>query len=171
MITSALNPYVNFKGVTDSILSIDNLLGSDDIDITKNISVFEDTIKQLYMIYDNEYAIRNSSTFIPRPPTQQTSSSTSIMRPPSSLSIGSLWFRDSQSKRPRYNQMSLDELSMYKDSDYASNITDEQFSQLDVLKWWEDREQLGQYKVLASMARDVLTVQAISITSKCCFFS
>nr|KAJ0193124.1 hypothetical protein LSAT_V11C800398450 [Lactuca sativa] len=46
---------------------------------------------------------------------------------------------------------------MYKDSDYASNITDEQFSQLDVLKWWEDREQLGQYKVLASMARDVLT--------------
>lgn len=40
---------------------------------------------------------------------------------------------------------------------------------MDILNWWKEREQLGQYKVLAAMARDVLTVQASSVASECCF--
>ncbi|KAL4589939.1 hypothetical protein LXL04_002851 [Taraxacum kok-saghyz] len=76
---------------------------------------------------------------------------------------------ESQSKRPRCNPTSLDELSIYRGSYYASNVTDDELTNLDILKWWKEREHLGQYKVLASMARDVLTVQASSVASECCF--
>ncbi|KAL4588215.1 hypothetical protein LXL04_001097 [Taraxacum kok-saghyz] len=167
MIASALNPYVNFKGVIDSLNNIGNFLGLDEFDINKNISNFENTIKQLYITYDNEYTNRNSSNSIPRPPIKKTSSSSASTT--GLLNIGSSWFKESQSKRPRCNPTSLDELSIYRGSDYASNVTDDEFTNLDILKWWKEREHLGQYKVLASMARDVLTVQASSVDSECCF--
>lgn len=61
IIALGLNPRVNFKGVIKNVTNTGQLLSLDNRYKNKDITNFEDTFNELYIIYDNEYSSRDTS--------------------------------------------------------------------------------------------------------------
>ncbi|GJY19787.1 zinc finger BED domain-containing protein RICESLEEPER 2-like protein [Tanacetum coccineum] len=74
--------------------------------------------------------------------------------------------RSENRKRARGNTPSS-ELGRYGASDFLSQMTIEEFNNLDILGWWKTRE--SQFPILAAMARDLLSVQASTVASESAF--
>ncbi|GKD48631.1 zinc finger BED domain-containing protein RICESLEEPER 2-like protein [Tanacetum coccineum] len=56
---------------------------------------------------------------------------------------------------------------MYGAPDFLSQMTIEEFENLDILGWWKGRE--SQFLVLAAMARDLLLVQVSTVAYESAF--
>ena len=74
--------------------------------------------------------------------------------------------RERKPKRWRTEQPSNYQ-SNYMSTNFLSTMSFEEFENLDILAWWKEKQ--GQFPVLAVMARDLLTVQASTVTSESAF--
>jgi len=77
---------------------------------------------------------------------------------------GYLW--DETTKRQRTNTPSS-ELGRYGGMNYLAGLTRQDVKNFDVLGWWKAKE--SEFPILASMARDLLTVQASTVASESAF--
>ena len=163
----ALNPCYNVTGVETVIDEINFNLGFYEDDVnwsTRTKESFKTSFQSMYDSYLTRYG-----------PNAQFPVS-------SGTSVGSSSSRTSKSKHPRLNLINtvrnetakrqrgaapLSELALYKATDFISTYTNEDFEQFDLLAWWKGKE--NAFPILATMARDLLTVQASTVASESAF--
>ncbi|GJW91002.1 zinc finger BED domain-containing protein RICESLEEPER 2 [Tanacetum coccineum] len=75
--------------------------------------------------------------------------------------------RQEYTKRARGDQSPTNEFGRYVGTDWIDTVQPEEFTKFDILAWWKGRE--SQFPVLAAMARDLLSVQASTVSSESAF--
>lgn len=153
---AALNPTIGHDSVEYLLELIAENLGVDfSYEENENCrpQKFSDIFTSLYQMYDSLYGSRPRDHF-----SSVSSSSTSSSR--------SKLF-DTLARKKSKTTSSLNELAIYKSTDFMSFMTSEEFENFNLLDWWKNNA--GRYPVMAAMARDILTVQASTVASESAF--
>ncbi|GKC11259.1 zinc finger BED domain-containing protein RICESLEEPER 2-like protein [Tanacetum coccineum] len=161
---AALNPTLNRFGVETLIEKISYDLGlfeEDPNHIVNQCARFNDAFDKMFQVYLTKYD--SSSTNIHM--YQDAGSSSHGQRGDRAIRLYNL-LRNECSKRSRANTSSS-ELERYEGSDFVSQLTLQEFENFDILGWWKEWE--SQFPVLATMARDLLTVQASTVALESAF--
>ncbi|GJS73749.1 zinc finger BED domain-containing protein RICESLEEPER 2-like protein [Tanacetum coccineum] len=161
--SAALNTILNRGGVETLINNIAYDLGLSDTDnhyVSRQVARFNAAFDDMFQVYLNKYGSSASNIHSMH---QEAGSSTHGSN--SSMQMYNL-LRSENRKRARGNTPSS-ELGRYGASDFLSQMTIEEFNNLDILGWWKTRE--SQFPILAAMARDLLSVQASTVASESAF--
>ena len=156
----ALNPCYNASGVETIIDGIVEGLEIDDLEYVSSLkSGFNATLSNMFDFYLHKYGNI--------PNIYQSSHASSSYQAEESDPLDMYnRLRNTANKRAR-GTSSASELGQYLGTDWIRTLTREEFENFDILGWWRQRE--AQFPVLASMARDLLSVQASTVASESAF--
>ncbi|KAM0041071.1 putative transcription factor/ chromatin remodeling BED-type(Zn) family [Helianthus debilis subsp. tardiflorus] len=161
---AALNPILNVPGVEAIIEEIYDKLDMHEEDPTLKDKVkesFNSNLSKLYDHYLKKYGDKNHTNLF------KSRSSTSNDETVSDPIITMLnVVRDETVKQQRGSEPSS-ELGRYKITSYSHTMTSEEYNNFDILSWWKSKE--SEFPILATMARDILTVQASTVASESVF--
>lgn len=148
---AALNPYVNVAGVEFLIeKTAQNLeLEKEDIHFSSNAKAdFNRHLSDMFNVYFSRY---------------ESLVDTALRNDDKKDTMVSFY----NELRKNSLKISRGELERYTTRNFISNVSQQDFENLDILAWWKENE--FQFPILATMARDVLTVQASTVALESAF--
>ncbi|GKB02759.1 zinc finger BED domain-containing protein RICESLEEPER 2-like protein [Tanacetum coccineum] len=155
---AALNPCFNVSGVEVLIESIStDLKFFDDEFATKAKDRFKTSLEGLYNIYYLKYSQQNQSSNAA--PSSNAASSRNLMT--------NLLNKLKQNKKAKHDRITTSEYERYVESDFVSHLSTKELAGYDVLGFWKANE--STFPVISQMARDILSVHAISVASESAF--
>ena len=164
---AALNPTLNVSGVELFIEKISYNLGlyDDDVSIGDRLKAdFNRQFHALFLYYNEKFGSSSSSS------TPSSFFATTQHQPNPQINMYNMLMEENTKRaRGEGSNSRNSEFGRYTGTYFASNMGLQEFMSFDkhILDWWKKME--PQFPVLASMARDILSVQASTVASESAF--
>ncbi|KAK1424635.1 hypothetical protein QVD17_19968 [Tagetes erecta] len=148
---TALNPYVNVAGVEFLIEKITN-----NLDLEKEDVHFSTNAKADF----NRYLSNMFDVYLSRYESKVDAAISNDDKKDTMVSFYNML-------RKNNIKIARGELERYITTNFISNVSRQDFENFDILAWWKDNE--FRFPTLATMARDLLTVQASTVALESAF--
>lgn len=147
---SVLNPTIGVGGVENIFEDIEVNLG---LNGAINIAKCGEILREVFDYYDTMYNKSKTRALVPA---IASSTCTSIIL-------------QSVSRKTSKAVTISNDLELYTKTDFSNLMRVDEYEDLNILEWWKTKG-CNQYPILATMVRDILTIQASTVASEHAFF-
>ncbi|CAH1447588.1 unnamed protein product [Lactuca virosa] len=138
---AALNPKIGLDGVENILEDIEGYLGLDSDYAKVSMTKCCDTLHEVFDYYDKMHRSKSRE----RNMTKESGSRNIVM--------------ESVLRRKSRSLTILNELELYKNTDFINVMSYDEYENCNMLEWWRNKGRY-QYPVMGEMVRDMITVQA-----------